>query len=97
MSQSISTDETALRNDLNDACRSAADRELVERAQEGDPEAFATLFHAHKGEDLLNLPAHDQQRHKPRTSPRTRSCRCSASSPLSGETRLSLRGCTESR
>jgi RNA polymerase sigma-70 factor (ECF subfamily) len=48
MKNRISDKETALSNDLNDARRGVADLELVERAREGDPEAFATLFHAHK-------------------------------------------------
>jgi RNA polymerase sigma-70 factor (ECF subfamily) len=48
MKNRISAKETAMSNDLNDASRSAADLELLERAQEGDPEAFAALFHAHK-------------------------------------------------
>ena len=47
-SQSISAQETALSNDLNDTCRRVADLKLVKRAQRGDSEAFAALFHAHK-------------------------------------------------
>jgi RNA polymerase sigma-70 factor (ECF subfamily) len=48
MSHSVSTKETASGSDLNSAGRGAADRELVERARGGDPEAFATLFQTHK-------------------------------------------------
>jgi len=48
MSQSVSTKEMALSNDLNSAGRGAADLEMVERARAGDPEAFATLFQTHK-------------------------------------------------
>lgn len=35
-------------SDLNDSSRNPTDLELVKRAQEGDPEAFAALFSAHK-------------------------------------------------
>jgi RNA polymerase sigma-70 factor (ECF subfamily) len=35
--------------DLNLSGRTATDLELVKRAQEGDSDAFAALFHAHKG------------------------------------------------
>ena len=47
-SQSISAQETALSNDLNDTCRRVSDLKLVNRALVGDPEAFATLFNTHK-------------------------------------------------
>ena len=36
------------RPDVNNATRSNTDLELIERAQQGDSEAFAALFHAHK-------------------------------------------------
>ncbi len=45
MNQNVSTD--AARHELNTASRSS-DLELVQRAQQGDSEAFAALFHAHK-------------------------------------------------
>src|ERR1700737_4550317 len=35
-------------SDLNDSSRNPTDLELVKGAQEGDPEAFAALFFAHK-------------------------------------------------
>jgi len=35
-------------NDLNLTDQRKADADIVRRAQQGDPEAFATLFHAHK-------------------------------------------------
>src|SRR6202011_3591106 len=35
-------------SDLNDSSRNPTDLELVKGAQEGDPEAFAALFHAQK-------------------------------------------------
>jgi hypothetical protein len=37
------------------------DTDLIARAQQGDPEAFATLFHAHKARIYFALSAHDQQ------------------------------------
>jgi len=48
MNQNISKQEVAVRNDLNNNTRTVTDLELVKRAQEGDSEAFAALFHAHK-------------------------------------------------
>jgi len=44
-SQNIST---AMNPGLNSTVRSTTDLELVRRAQRGDSEAFAALFHAHK-------------------------------------------------
>ena len=49
MNQIISGKETPTMQDLNHSGRTETDLELVKRAQEGDSEAFATLFHAHKG------------------------------------------------
>ena len=46
MNQNIATE--AVSQDVNAAVRTATDLELVKRAQQGDSEAFATLFHAHK-------------------------------------------------
>jgi RNA polymerase sigma-70 factor (ECF subfamily) len=46
MNQNISTEVVS--QEVNAAVRTATDLELVKRAQEGDSEAFATLFHAHK-------------------------------------------------
>jgi RNA polymerase sigma-70 factor (ECF subfamily) len=46
--QSSSSKEATGGHDLNAPGRNASDLELVKRAQEGDAEAFATLFHAHK-------------------------------------------------
>jgi RNA polymerase sigma-70 factor (ECF subfamily) len=43
----VSTDRKGS-NDLNTISRSDTDLELVKRAQQGDAEAFAALFHAHK-------------------------------------------------
>ncbi len=37
-----------MKNELNSTDRHKADMELVRRAQEGDPDAFASLFNAHK-------------------------------------------------
>ena len=45
---SSSSKEVAGNSDVNAPGRSDADLELVRRAQEGDAEAFAALFHAHK-------------------------------------------------
>jgi len=39
---------TAMNSDANCTVRSSTDLELVKRAQRGDSEAFAALFHAHK-------------------------------------------------
>src|SRR6476469_4176018 len=46
MNQNIATE--AVSQDVNAAVRTATDLELVKRAQQGDSEAFASLFHAHK-------------------------------------------------
>jgi RNA polymerase sigma-70 factor (ECF subfamily) len=46
--QSISSKEAARNVEVNALSRNATDLELVKRAQAGDAEAFATLFHAHK-------------------------------------------------
>ncbi len=53
MNQNISTKEVAVSTDLKSSDlittgRSNKDLELVKRAQDGDAEAFAALFHAHK-------------------------------------------------
>ncbi len=48
MSQNISTKEAAVSHDGNNTGRTDSDLELVRRAQEGDSEAFAVLFNAHK-------------------------------------------------
>jgi RNA polymerase sigma-70 factor, ECF subfamily len=37
-----------LRNEINSTDRHQSDLELVQRAREGDPDAFASLFNAHK-------------------------------------------------
>ncbi len=37
-----------MKNELNSTDRHKADMDLVRRAQDGDPDAFATLFNAHK-------------------------------------------------
>jgi RNA polymerase sigma-70 factor (ECF subfamily) len=49
MNLNISGKETPTMQDLNQSGRTETDLELVKRAQEGDAEAFAALFHAHKG------------------------------------------------
>ena len=49
MNQNISGKETPTMQDLTQSGRTETDLELVKRAQEGDSEAFAALFHAHKG------------------------------------------------
>ena len=46
--QNISQKEATVSRDLNDSDRPLTDIELVKRAQQGDSEAFATLFRAHK-------------------------------------------------
>ena len=48
--QNISSKAATVNSGLNPAVpsRSDTDLELVKRAQEGDAEAFAALFHAHK-------------------------------------------------
>jgi DNA-directed RNA polymerase sigma subunit (sigma70/sigma32) len=46
--QSISSKEAARNVEVNALSRNETDLELVKRAQAGDAEAFATLFHAHK-------------------------------------------------
>jgi len=48
MNQNISQKEATVSRDLNDSDRPLTDIELVKRAQQGDSEAFATLFRAHK-------------------------------------------------
>jgi len=47
--QNISSKETPTMQDLNHSGQTETDLELLKRAQKGDPEAFAALFHAHKG------------------------------------------------
>jgi RNA polymerase sigma-70 factor, ECF subfamily len=49
MNQNISSNPATAMQDLNLSGRTATDLELVKRAQEGDSDAFAALFHAHKG------------------------------------------------
>ena len=49
MNQNISGNPATAVQDLNLSGRMATDLELVKRAQEGDSDAFAALFHAHKG------------------------------------------------
>jgi len=50
MNQNIPSMDVAVSHDLrNPGRRKETDAELVKRAQGGDSEAFATLFHAHKG------------------------------------------------
>lgn len=49
MNQNISSNPATAMQDLNLNGRTATDLELVKRAQEGDSDAFAALFHAHKG------------------------------------------------
>jgi RNA polymerase sigma-70 factor, ECF subfamily len=49
MNLNISGKETPTMQDLTQSGRTETDLELVKRAQEGDSEAFAALFHAHKG------------------------------------------------
>jgi RNA polymerase sigma-70 factor (ECF subfamily) len=48
MNHSISNSDVAVTNDLSNTGRTDTDVELVKRAQQGDSEAFAALFHAHK-------------------------------------------------
>jgi RNA polymerase sigma-70 factor, ECF subfamily len=48
MNHSISNSEVAVTNDLSNTGRTDTDVKLVKRAQQGDSEAFAALFHAHK-------------------------------------------------
>src|SRR3984893_4168903 len=49
MNQHISTKDVAVSEDSNNTRRTYSAAELVKRAQQGDSEAFAALFHAHKG------------------------------------------------
>ena len=49
MNLNISGKQTPTMQDLTQSSRTETDLELVKRAQEGDAEAFAALFHAHKG------------------------------------------------
>ena len=49
MNLNISGKQTPTMQDLTQSSRTETDFELVKRAQEGDAEAFAALFHAHKG------------------------------------------------
>jgi RNA polymerase sigma-70 factor, ECF subfamily len=49
MNQNISSNPATAMQDVNLSGRTATDLELVKRAQEGDSDAFAALFHAHKG------------------------------------------------
>jgi RNA polymerase sigma-70 factor (ECF subfamily) len=48
MNQQISTKDVAVSEDSNVIPRTCSDVELVKRAQRGETEAFADLFHAHK-------------------------------------------------
>jgi RNA polymerase sigma-70 factor (ECF subfamily) len=48
MNQQISTKDVAANQDSSVVPRTYSDVELVKRAQRGEPEAFADLFHAHK-------------------------------------------------
>ncbi len=48
MNQQISTRDVAIAQDSNNTRRTCSDIELVKRAQRGESEAFADLFHAHK-------------------------------------------------
>jgi RNA polymerase sigma-70 factor (ECF subfamily) len=48
MNQQISTKDVAVSGDSNHTSRACSDVELVKRAQRGESEAFADLFHAHK-------------------------------------------------
>jgi RNA polymerase sigma-70 factor, ECF subfamily len=49
MNSNISSNDAAASFDLKNPGRMETDLELVKRAQHGDSEAFAALFHAHKG------------------------------------------------
>jgi RNA polymerase sigma-70 factor (ECF subfamily) len=49
MNQNISNQNMAENNDLSNSRQCVTDLELVKRAQERDSEAFAALFHTHKG------------------------------------------------
>jgi RNA polymerase sigma-70 factor, ECF subfamily len=49
MNSNISSNDAAATLDLKNPGPMETDLELVKRAQEGDSEAFAALFHAHKG------------------------------------------------
>jgi RNA polymerase sigma-70 factor (ECF subfamily) len=48
MNQNIYNQAVEVHHELNHNDRAVMDLELVKRAQEGDSEAFAALFHAHK-------------------------------------------------
>jgi RNA polymerase sigma-70 factor (ECF subfamily) len=48
MNQQISAKDVAVSEDPNHTRRAASDAELIRRAQQGESEAFADLFHAHK-------------------------------------------------
>ncbi len=48
MNQQISTKDLTVSEDSNQIPRTCSDVELVKRAQRGESEAFADLFHAHK-------------------------------------------------
>jgi RNA polymerase sigma-70 factor, ECF subfamily len=49
MNSNICSKDATASLDLKNPGRTETDLELVKRAQEGDSEAFAALFHAHKG------------------------------------------------
>jgi RNA polymerase sigma-70 factor, ECF subfamily len=49
MNLNISSKDAAVSHDPKTPGRNETDLELVKRAQQGDSEAFAALFHAHKG------------------------------------------------
>jgi len=48
MNSNISSKDATASLDLKNPGRTETDLELVKRAQQGDSEAFAALFHAHK-------------------------------------------------
>ncbi len=48
MNSNISGKDAAVSHDLKNLGRTETDLELVKRAQQGDSEAFASLFHVHK-------------------------------------------------
>ncbi len=48
MNQQISSQDTVVSEDPSRTLRAASDAELVRRAQQGESDAFADLFHAHK-------------------------------------------------
>ena len=95
MSQTIMLKDVAVTEDANHTRRT--DIELVQRAQRGESDAFADLFHAHKARIYSICLRMTNNTAKPKTSPRMPFCRCSENCPPLRETRRCPPGSIASR